>query len=171
MFSITASSSSVDFAARKAAHFLSRLRREALVSASSGVSTTAHSANSHRHSFLDRVLMSSAAFMRFLNIDTRATESIFKIADNKGVSLELWVTRGLGLEFSAGSEALLPELIDKDGWSVELPTMERSWGQWKSTSLDSTLSKFSNFPWRIMFDWGPRDVLAWEPSRPDRAWD
>lgn len=176
IFNIINSSSSIDFVARNAAHFLSRLRNEALVSASSGVSTPAHRANSHRQSSRDRVLVSSAAFMRFLNIDTLATESNLKITDNNGESLELRSTEVLGLKFSTGGEALPTSAVNKDGWSLQFPRMEQS------ISIDLILAKFSkiistggwweqHFSWRRTFDCQSWEVFALEPSKRDRDWN
>ncbi|PON63173.1 hypothetical protein TorRG33x02_277170 [Trema orientale] len=84
IFSVATSSSVSTFPASKSAHFLSRLRSEALVSASIGVSTTAQSANSHMQSIFNKVFIPQKELIRFFNIDTRATESIFNIKDNKG---------------------------------------------------------------------------------------
>lgn len=88
MFSITTSSSTSDFLARRLAHFRSRLRRHAQVSASNGVSTAAHNANSHTQSSADRMLEFSNEFIRFLSIDTLATESILRITETIGALLE-----------------------------------------------------------------------------------
>lgn len=78
------SSSTTNFSALKAAHFRSNDRKAAQASAWRGVSTAADKANSHKQSLQDKLLILSAMFMRFLSVETRATESIRIIMDKVG---------------------------------------------------------------------------------------
>ncbi|CAL5337028.1 unnamed protein product [Camellia sinensis] len=110
---MTTSSLTSDFAARKLADFLSKHLRAAHVSASSGVSIAAHRANSHAQSFLDRAVTFSTKLIRFLSIDNRATESILRIADKVGLSLELPLAEDLVWEFS-----LFSSTVEKDPGSL-----------------------------------------------------
>ncbi|KAK8275586.1 hypothetical protein V6Z12_D10G146000 [Gossypium hirsutum] len=96
MFSIITSSSTSHFPALKLAHFRSRLRRDAQVSASRGVSIAAHKANSHTQLLLDSELMFSTELIHFLSIETRATESIFRIVDKVGYSPQASLIEVLG---------------------------------------------------------------------------
>lgn len=105
ILSMTTSSSNSNFPARKLAHFLSKHRRAAHVSASKRVSIAAQRANSHAQSFLDKVVIFSANLIRLLSDDNRATESIPKTADKVGLSLELPHTEVLELSFSREGEA------------------------------------------------------------------
>lgn len=84
----------------------------------------AHSANSHKQSSLEKVLASSRLFIRFLNVDTRATELIPNITDNKGESLEFPFFEDLGTELFGWDETLFSSGDAKRRESLECSRME-----------------------------------------------